>query len=278
MALSWRAERHVRQPKAVPLTRQLPNFRPNFRPSKLTAIAVGGAFCLAAAGSVSAVALSSSTHGSPAAAGLTSETTQVEQRAMVATMAQAASTAAKAAAAKAAAEKAAAAKAAQEHAAHTAHQQHAQILAQRAAAAKAAAAKAAAEKAAAAKAAAVKAAAEKAAAAKTVQQQAATVAATSSGSPQQIAQGLLAQDGMSGQFSCLDSLWQRESGWSVSASNASSGAYGIPQALPGSKMASVGPDWQTSAETQIKWGLQYIDSTYGSPCGAWSHEESSGWY
>jgi hypothetical protein len=83
---------------------------------------------------------------------------------------------------------------------------------------------------------------------------------------------------MSGQFSCLDSLWQRESGWSVSASNASSGAYGIPQALPGSKMASVGQDWQTSAETQIKWGLQYIDSTYGSPCGAWSHEESSGWY
>jgi hypothetical protein len=245
------------------LTRQLPNFRPNFRPSKLTAIAVGGAFCLAAAGSVSAVALSSSTHGSPAAAGLTSETTQVEQRAVVATMAQAASTAAKAAAAKAAAEKAAAAKTAQEHAAHTAHQQHAQILAQRAAAAKAAAAKAA---------------AAKAAAAKTAQQQAATVAATSSGSPQQIAQGLLAQDGMSGQFSCLDSLWQRESGWSVSASNASSGAYGIPQALPGSKMASVGQDWQTSAETQIKWGLQYIDSTYGSPCGAWSHEESSGWY
>jgi hypothetical protein len=252
------------------LTRQLPNFRPNFRPSKLTAIAVGGAFCLAAAGSVSAVALSSSTHDSSAAtaAGLTSETTQVEQRAMVETMAQAASAAAKAAAAKAAA-----AKAAQEHAAHVAHQQHAQILAARAAAAQ----KAAAAKAAAAKAAAAKAAAAKAAAAKTAQQATAAVA-TPSGSPQQIAQELLAQDGMGGQFSCLDSLWQRESGWSVTASNASSGAYGIPQALPGSKMESAGSDWQTNPETQIKWGLQYIDSTYGSPCGAWSHEESSGWY
>jgi hypothetical protein len=80
------------------------------------------------------------------------------------------------------------------------------------------------------------------------------------------------------QFSCLDSLWTRESNWDVTASNASSGAYGIPQALPGSKMASAGSDWATNAATQIKWGLTYIQGLYGSPCGAWSHEESSGWY
>jgi hypothetical protein len=55
-------------------------------------------------------------------------------------------------------------------------------------------------------------------------------------------------------------------------------ADGIPQALPGSRMASVGPDWQNSAATQIKWGLQYIEGTYGSPCAAWAHEEASGWY
>ena len=103
-------------------------------------------------------------------------------------------------------------------------------------------------------------------------------ASTPSGSPQQIAQQMLDAAGQGGQFSCLDSLWSRESGWNVSASNPSSGAYGIPQALPGSKMASAGPDWQSNAATQIKWGLSYIDSTYGSPCGAWSHEEATGWY
>ena len=80
------------------------------------------------------------------------------------------------------------------------------------------------------------------------------------------------------QFSCLDSLWNAESGWNVSASNPSSGAYGIPQALPGSKMASAGPDWQTNAATQIRWGLGYIQGLYGSPCGAWGHEQSTGWY
>ena len=69
-----------------------------------------------------------------------------------------------------------------------------------------------------------------------------------------------------------------ESGWSVSAYNASSGAFGIPQALPGSRMASAGPDWQTDAATQIRWGLEYIKGTYGSPCGAWAHEEATGWY
>ena len=80
------------------------------------------------------------------------------------------------------------------------------------------------------------------------------------------------------QFSCLEPLWAGESGWSVTASNPSTGAYGIPQAMPASKMASAGPTWQTSAATQIRWGLGYIKSTYGSPCAAWSHEEASGWY
>jgi hypothetical protein len=57
-----------------------------------------------------------------------------------------------------------------------------------------------------------------------------------------------------------------------------SGAYGIPQAEPGSQMASAGPDWQASATTQIRWGLGYIKDRYGTPCGAWSHEEACGWY
>ena len=71
------------------------------------------------------------------------------------------------------------------------------------------------------------------------------------------------------QFSCLVQMWTRESGWRTNAANPS-GAYGIPQALPGSKMAAVGSDWQTSATTQITWGLHYIKSRYHSPCGAWS--------
>jgi type IV secretory pathway VirB10-like protein len=76
------------------------------------------------------------------------------------------------------------------------------------------------------------------------------------------------------QFSCLNSLWNRESGWRVHAANPS-GAYGIPQALPGSKM---GAGWQNSARVQVAWGLGYIKSRYGTPCGAWSHSQSSGWY
>lgn len=82
----------------------------------------------------------------------------------------------------------------------------------------------------------------------------------------------------SSQFSCLVSLWARESGWNIYASNPSSGAFGIPQALPGSKMASAGADWQTNAATQIRWGLGYIQQTYGSPCAAWDHSEAAGWY
>ena len=105
-----------------------------------------------------------------------------------------------------------------------------------------------------------------------------TVTPAASGSPQQIAEAMLASFGWSSsQFSCLDPLWAHESGWSVTAENPD-GAYGIPQALPGSKMASAGPDWQTSAATQIRWGLEYIKGAYGSPCAAWAHELATGWY
>jgi hypothetical protein len=81
-----------------------------------------------------------------------------------------------------------------------------------------------------------------------------------------------------GEYGCLVSLWNRESGWRVDAYNAGSGAYGIPQSLPGSKMASAGSDWRTNAATQINWGLGYIGARYGAPCGAWAHSESVGWY
>jgi hypothetical protein len=111
------------------------------------------------------------------------------------------------------------------------------------------------------------------------QSQAPPAAPVPSGSAQQIAMGMLGSYGWSSsQFSCLVSLWNQESGWNVYATNPSSGAYGIPQALPGSKMASAGADWQTDAATQIRWGLTYIKSLYGSPCGAWAHEEADGWY
>jgi hypothetical protein len=97
--------------------------------------------------------------------------------------------------------------------------------------------------------------------------------------PQTIAEALLPSFGFdSSQMSCLVPLWMGESGWRVTAENASSGAYGIPQSLPGSKMASAGADWQTSAVTQIKWGLGYIAERYGSPCGAWDFKQGHGWY
>ena len=107
-----------------------------------------------------------------------------------------------------------------------------------------------------------------------------TSTVTTPGSAEQIAQRLMPSFGFSvpAQFGCLYSLWMRESGWNKYAENPGSGAYGIPQSLPGSKMASAGSDWRTSAVTQIKWGLGYIAAVYGTPCGAWSHEESAGWY
>lgn len=99
------------------------------------------------------------------------------------------------------------------------------------------------------------------------------------GSAQAIAYDLLVSMGLGNdEYSCLVALWDRESHWNVYAYNASSGAYGIPQALPGNKMASAGSDWATSAKTQIIWGLGYIQARYGSPCGAWTHSEESGWY
>ena len=82
----------------------------------------------------------------------------------------------------------------------------------------------------------------------------------------------------SDQFQCLDKLWQKESGWNYQAYNASSGATGIPQSLPGSKMATAGADWQTNARTQVTWGLGYIKGAYGSPCSAWSHSQAVNWY
>lgn len=97
--------------------------------------------------------------------------------------------------------------------------------------------------------------------------------------PRTIARAMLSDFGFGDdQFSCLDSLYMSESGWNTHADNPSSSAYGIPQALPGSKMASAGPDWETNAATQIKWGLEYIKSSYGTPCGAWSFKQGHNWY
>lgn len=97
--------------------------------------------------------------------------------------------------------------------------------------------------------------------------------------PKDIARALMGDFGFSqDQFGCLDLLWTRESNWNVYADNPTSSAYGIPQALPGSKMATAGSDWATNPVTQISWGLGYIQDRYGSPCSAWGHSQSVGWY
>ncbi len=97
--------------------------------------------------------------------------------------------------------------------------------------------------------------------------------------PRDIARALLPEFGFGAeQFSCLDSLYVSESGWRVDADNPTSSAYGIPQALPGSKMASAGADWATNPETQIRWGLGYIRDRYGTPCSAWSFKQGNNWY
>lgn len=80
------------------------------------------------------------------------------------------------------------------------------------------------------------------------------------------------------QFECLNKLWERESNWRHTADNPKSSAYGIPQALPGSKMASEGSDWETNPKTQIRWGLRYIESRYSNPCNAWQHFTKKNWY
>lgn len=98
------------------------------------------------------------------------------------------------------------------------------------------------------------------------------------GSAQTVAARLVASRGWAAsEFTCLVNLWNRESGWNTHAANPS-GAYGIPQSLPGSKMASAGPDWQNDAKTQILWGIGYIAARYGSPCGAWAHSNATGFY
>ncbi|MFI8825941.1 transglycosylase SLT domain-containing protein [Streptomyces sp. NPDC053431] len=80
------------------------------------------------------------------------------------------------------------------------------------------------------------------------------------------------------QFQCFSNIVNHESGWDYTATNASSGAYGLVQALPGSKMSSAGADWRTNPATQIKWGLSYMNGRYGSPCGAWSFWQANHWY
>ena len=260
---------HIAAGKTVSfMTAKLPS-----KASRIAAVAAAGTLVLGGAGSAYAVhANDVSNHNKQVAAAQFA----AEQKA-------AADKAAADAAARAAAEKAAADKAAADAAA-------------KAAADKAAADKAAADKAAADKAAADKAAADRAAAAQAAnrdQQRQPLPSATSAttpapthtstpapkptgsyGSAYAIAQSMVP----SGQFACFSNIIERESGWNVHATNPSSGAYGLGQALPASKMASAGSDWENNPATQIKWALSYMDSRYGSPCGAWSFWQSHNWY
>lgn len=99
------------------------------------------------------------------------------------------------------------------------------------------------------------------------------------GSARALGKAMAAERGWgSDEFSCLDQLWEKESGWRWNADNPSSSAYGIAQANPGSKMATVGSDWLTNPATQIEWGLGYISGRYGTPCAAWAHSVEIGWY
>ncbi|MER7961042.1 aggregation-promoting factor C-terminal-like domain-containing protein [Streptomyces ardesiacus] len=100
-------------------------------------------------------------------------------------------------------------------------------------------------------------------------------AATPASSAQATAKKMI---GDSAEFQCFSKIVDHESGWNVDATNASSGAYGLVQALPGSKMASAGADWKTNPATQIKWGLDYMKDRYGSACDAWSFWQTNGWY
>ncbi|MEJ5946258.1 hypothetical protein WDZ17_13245 [Pseudokineococcus basanitobsidens] len=148
------------------------------------------------------------------------------------------------------------------------------------AAARAAAEREAAERAAAEQAAAEEAAAERAAAAEAEaarEQEAASRSAQRD--PRAVAASMVGDHGWgSEQMSCLDQLWTKESSWQWDADNPTSSAYGIPQALPGEKMAEAGADWETNPVTQIRWGLDYIDASYGTPCSAWSHSQATDWY
>lgn len=122
-----------------------------------------------------------------------------------------------------------------------------------------------------------------AAAAKAAEEEAARKAAgydPSVTDPKEIARQLMANQYGWGddQFTCFNNIIMRESMWSVTATNPSSGAYGIPQALPGSKMAQFGDDWRTNPVTQIKWALWYLQTRYGTPCGGWAFKSAHGWY
>ncbi|GAA4741029.1 hypothetical protein GCM10023328_22770 [Modestobacter marinus] len=102
---------------------------------------------------------------------------------------------------------------------------------------------------------------------------------TATGDNRSIGRAMVAERGWGpGEFTCLDNLWTKESNWQTTADNPTSSAYGIPQALPGSKMASAGPDWRTNPATQITWGLDYISERYGTPCAAWAHFQANNWY
>nr|WP_084714781.1 transglycosylase SLT domain-containing protein [Streptacidiphilus rugosus] len=152
-------------------------------------------------------------------------------------------------------------------------QQSAALVTAQKAAAEAARAKAA--DAAHAKAAAEQRAKQAAAASRAAEQQRQQLVSYSPGSVQALAASII---GNTNQFACFSQIVKRESGWSYTATNAASGAYGLVQALPGSKMASAGADWRTNPATQIKWGLNYMNSRYGSPCGAWSFWQAHSWY
>jgi hypothetical protein len=262
------------------LARKLPGLVSISISRKVTALAVGGVLCLTATGTAAALGRAASPAspiavadisylhsraGGGAAQAAVVQAVFTSQIVLMRAAGRAAAARDAAIAARAAAPRAEAAAAAARRAAR------ARAAARRAAAVREAARQAAAQ------AAAQRAAAEQAAAQQPAVQQP-PVRRVPSGTPQQIAEGMLAQYGWAGQFSCLDSLWQQESGWNMYAENPSSGAYGIPQALPGAKMASAGADWQTDAATQIRWGLSYIQGSYGSPCAAWGHEEADGWY
>ncbi|MEU2429923.1 transglycosylase SLT domain-containing protein [Streptomyces sp. NPDC007861] len=101
-----------------------------------------------------------------------------------------------------------------------------------------------------------------------------TTTAASAATPQEIAKQMMP----AAQFQCFDKIVTHESNWNFKATNASSGAYGLVQALPGGKMASAGADWKTNPKTQIKWGLEYMNERYGSPCAAWSFWQANHWY
>ena len=156
---------------------------------------------------------------------------------------------------------------------------------QKAAAAKAAAKEAADRKAAEKRAAAEavkKRAAQEAAQAKAAKEKAAAEAQAARNNPagaKAYAEAALASFGWgAGELGCLETLWHKESEWDLNATNPSSGAYGIPQALPGNKMAAAGADWQTNVQTQVDWGLGYIESRYGSPCSALNFHLANNWY